>query len=65
MTEETAWAIYFGGIVSFQYHPRNEAIERMTLKQCGEVADQMLEEHRRRKKGGLWVGQPQHKQQCS
>lgn len=48
MNEETAWAMYFSGIVAFQYHPRNEAAERMSIKACADVADQMLIEHRMR-----------------
>lgn len=56
MSEEQAWAIYFAGIVAFQFHPRNEPAERMTIKACAEVADQMLQEHQRRKKGVLWAG---------
>lgn len=60
MEKEAAWAMYFAGIVAFQYHPRNEPAERMTIKQCAEVADAMLQEHKLRTKGGVWVGwQPQ------
>lgn len=56
MDEEVAWAMYFAGIVAFQYHPRNEPAERMPIKDCATVADQMLEEHRLRKRGIQWVG---------
>jgi len=34
--------VYFAGIVSLQYHPRNEPENRMSLEECAKVADQMM-----------------------
>lgn len=38
----TVFDMYFAGIVSIQYHPRNPPEERMTLEECAQVAVDML-----------------------
>jgi len=44
--EGSIWSMYFCSIVSFQYHPGVR--ERLSLEDCGRVADLMLVEFRRR-----------------
>lgn len=61
MDLQTAWAMYFAGIVSFQYHPRNEEAERKPIADCARIADEMLEEHKKRLRGAQWVGWQQHR----
>lgn len=39
--EPVIWAMFYSSIVGFQYHPRNEPADRMTLVDAAEVADQM------------------------
>lgn len=36
------WSMYFSGIVSFQYHPSNPPESRLTIEQCAEIADEMM-----------------------
>jgi len=40
------WAMFFSSVVAMQYHPGNRA--RMSLFDCGEIADEMLTEYLRR-----------------
>jgi len=47
MTEEAIFAMYFSGIVAFQYHPRNPPQARMTMAECLDVAAQMMDAHNR------------------
>lgn len=56
MDLQTAWAMYFAGIVAFQYHPRNNPEARMPITECARVADEMMEEHHKRMRGAIWVG---------
>lgn len=39
----TVFDLYFSGIVSLQYHPANPPGERMSLRECADVAIEMLE----------------------
>ena len=43
MEHNTKWEIYFAGIASIQYHPANPKETRMSLEECAQVADKMLE----------------------
>jgi len=51
--DQITWDMFFAGIVSMQYHPRatlNGAKVR-TIKECAEIADEMLIERNKRKNG--------------
>lgn len=53
MDEETTWAIYFAGIASLKFHPRNvmvpgEVFEDSALAHSAHVADKMLKLHKER-----------------
>lgn len=44
----TIWAIFYGGLVSIQFHPRN-ANAQVNLDALATVADEMLERYKVRK----------------
>lgn len=46
LNEATAWDMYFGAVVSLQYHPANPPEQRMSLEELAKVADAMLEVRR-------------------
>lgn len=48
MDEDAIFAMYFSGIAAFQFHPANPALSRMSLEECADVADRMVELHRLR-----------------
>lgn len=49
MDDEKYWAIYFAGICSLQFHPRNPATHfKERIAMAADVADQMLAEHAKR-----------------
>lgn len=50
MEDHAEWAMYFASITSFQYHPRNDPDTRMTIRECADIADQMLIEARLRER---------------
>lgn len=53
MNEETVWAIYFAGIASLKFHPRNQENIVKTgfpaqLIEAALIADRMLDLHKER-----------------
>lgn len=50
MDEENIWAIYFAGIASIRFHPRNDnnVNAKAIVTWAAEVADAMLSEHHKR-----------------
>jgi hypothetical protein len=44
------WDLYFASIIGMNLHPGNnrDNATKMTLKECGDLADQMLAERERR-----------------
>ena len=43
MDNKQIWTIYFTGVTSIQWHPKNQNNpERLTLEQCATIADEML-----------------------
>lgn len=49
MDDEKWWAIYFAGIASLQFHPRNPATHfNERIKMAADIADRMLLEHAKR-----------------
>lgn len=46
-SEQTAWDVYFSGIVSLRCHPANDGQE-LDLEWCADVVAKMLEVRRRR-----------------
>lgn len=50
--EPHIWAMFYAGIVSIQYHPRNPADERMTLVEMASLADAMYDQYVLRKARG-------------
>lgn len=43
-----AWDMYFAGICSFQFHPKNAPADRLSVEQCAEIADMMMVERDKR-----------------
>lgn len=37
------WAVFYAGIVSMQYHPRNDVV--VDLDECARIADAMVERY--------------------
>lgn len=57
---ESVWSMYFASITSFQYHPGNPSIGRLSLEECAEIADKMVKlQHERFQK---WPGSQQSEQ---
>ncbi len=54
MDEKTAWDIYFAGIASIRFHPRNDNGHRAyeEVEYAATVADLMMIERKKR-----WVGE--------
>lgn len=48
--------MFFSGIVSLQYHPRNTDADRKSIAVCAEVADHMYAEFLRRFKEDVCRG---------
>lgn len=55
------WAIFYGGLVSMQYHPRN-AGNTVDLASLSHVADEMLEffKARERRETEIWLQSELH-----
>ena len=50
MDRKIAWDIYFGGIMSINYHPgtTKENAKRLSIEECAQIADAMLKERDKR-----------------
>ncbi len=47
MDEKTAWDIYFAGVVAMQYHPGYTVEKKLSLLECAEVANSMVEQRKK------------------
>ena len=47
--EPHIWAVFYSSIVGFQYHPKNDASERMSLVDAAAIADAMYGQYMLRK----------------
>ena len=45
MSPEQAWCLFFSTIVGWQFHPRVELKDRLTLAECAAYADEMVKEY--------------------
>lgn len=55
MDQAAIWAIYFAGVASLKFHPRNVMLplenmtaEKSAIRNAAAIADLMLDEHNRR-----------------
>ncbi len=51
MTEQEAWDIYFGGICSIRFHPRDDTAQSndwAKINRAAKIADLMIEQRRKR-----------------
>lgn len=52
MTNEKLWSMYFVGICSIRFHPKNDALQEGSdtnvVHYAATIADKMLDEHHKR-----------------